>query len=129
MPRPIRHGTSGALLVSHRAKQVAAINTPMLIFADRIVLLARLRTSAVFAVSDCGCSLAAALKRLQYRRKGKAINSTTNMAKTSGESPPKATAIARTAIILTNTAVMIQNSLGICLFNPLTPLEDRSKLR
>jgi hypothetical protein len=25
--------------------------------------------------------------------------------------------------------VTIQNSLGICLFNPLTSLEDRSKLR
>ena len=87
----------------------------MLIFADRIVLLAWW-TSVVFAVSDCGCSLAAALKRLQYRRKGKAINSTTNNAKTSGETPPKATAIAKATIMLTNTEVTIQNSLGICLF-------------
>ena len=88
----------------------------MLIFADRIVLLARLRVSVIFAVSDCGCSLAAALKRLQYRRKGKTINSTTNTAKTRGESPPKATAIAKATIMLTNTEVTIQNSLGICLF-------------
>ena len=116
MPRPIRHGTSGPLLVSHIAKQVSAINTPMRTFADRIVFLTWLRTSVVFALSDRCCSLAAALKRLQYRRKGKAINNTTNNAKTCGESPPKATAIAKATIMLTNTEVTIQNSLGICLF-------------